>query len=193
VSNETSISKWLDFYRPFFADEPTLAAFVDSCAAQSGATRAAKIIMHQVRRLVVLADEMQGLRSRRDSLSVFWYMVCAEAVSKLQAEFEAEARSHEHALRFFTDFSSAADKQRMTGGFRHPDNLLPMTLSQVVDTLYAVRCSVAHEGNYWEFTMAEGLDMINMAQPAIVSMTLGELRDIVVRTGIVAARSRLSH
>jgi hypothetical protein len=190
LSTETSQAKWLDFYRPHFPTEATLVAFVEACVAQAGPTRAAKIIMHQVRRLIMLADQMETLRPRRDSLSIFWYVVCAEAASKLQAD-DGDRDSKPHARRFFAEFSSTTDRQRLASGFRHPQGLGPMSLLEAVDTLYAVRCSVAHEGNYWEFTMSEGIDMINVAQPAIVSLTLHELRDIVVRTGIAAAQSRV--
>ncbi len=191
MSTELSVAKWLDFYRPYFADKTRLQTFVTSCAAQTGPTRAAKLIMHQVRRLVMLADEMETVRTARDSLTIFWYIVCAEAASKLQADYDKAKKSKIHVRRFFREFASSADKEVLARGFQRPEHAEPMTLIEAVDTLYAVRCDVAHEGNYWDFTLAQGLDMINVSPPAVVSLTSQTLRDILVRTGINAAQSRL--
>jgi hypothetical protein len=190
VSVERSPTKWLDFYRPHFATEAGLAEFVGACASQVG-PRAAKLIMHQVRRLVMLADQMGTLRPDRDSLHVFWYVVCAEAASKLQADYAKDDQSRVHVRRFFEEFASKNDQNSLASGFQHPDDLRPMTLREAADVLYDVRCDVAHEGNYWDFTLAAEIPMINVAQPAIVSLRRSELRDIVVRTGIRAAQSRL--
>lgn len=190
MNTNSSLTKWLDFYRPHVESEEELRAFVTACADQVGPL-ASKIIMHQVRRLVLLADDTHQLRPGRDSLAVFWYVVCAEAVSKLQADQSDEGPSRQHVRRFFCELASQADRDVLADGFKRPDDLAPMTVSQAADTLYEVRCSVAHEGNFWEFTMAQGIDMINEAQPAIVSLTLAELRRLVVRTGVAAAKSRL--
>ena len=190
MNTDHRLQKWLDFYRPHVESEEDLRTFVTACADQVG-PHASKIIMHQVRRLVLLADDTHQLRPGRDSLAVFWYVVCAEAVSKLQADKSDEGLSRQHVRRFFCELASPTDRDSLAGGFKHLEDLRPMTVSEAAGILYDVRCSVAHEGNYWEFTMAQGIDMINVAQPAIVSITLGELRDLVVRTGVTAAKSRL--
>lgn len=188
--SELKYEVWLAFYRPFFDSDAACATFVDGCAAQSGPTLNSKIIMHQVRRLTMLADDSLGLRPGRYSLGIFWLMVCAEAVAKLHVKYLGERESRKMVHAFFDNFLTQPQKDLLGTGIRSMKTTLPMGLMGAVDALYDVRCDVAHEGNYWDWTFVhKGTAMLNVDYDVIAELEWEQFRDLIVRGGIVAARS----
>jgi len=60
------------------------------------------------------------------------------------------------------------------------------------DVLYDIRCSVAHEGNYWSFTMGtQEMPMVNAEAGVIARLTSQESIEIVAHGCINAANLRL--
>lgn len=188
--SELNHEAWLVFYRPFFDSDNACAAFVAGCVAQSGSLLNSKIIMHQVRRLTMLADDSLELRPGRYSLGIFWLIVCAEAVAKLYTKLAAEGESRKMVHIFFDTFLTQPQKDLLGTGILSMKSTLPMGLRGAVDALYDVRCDVAHEGNYWDWTFThKGTPMLNPDYDVIADLEWEEFRDLVVRGGVVAARS----
>jgi hypothetical protein len=160
----------------------------------TAANHKAKIMMHQTQRLVSLADDFPKLRPKRESLQLLFLMICAEHISKVHDGFTGEGQSKKYVKRFFNDFLSQSDKDKLGASFI--DNaVLPMTtlsFEKVVDLLYNVRCDVVHEGNYWGFSFHDGITpMVNVDPDVNVYLTFLELRDIIVKGCINAIKDRL--
>lgn len=120
--------------------------------------------------------------------------MCAENISKLQQDFTGERQSLAHVRRFFTEFLTQADRDSIANGFTDNNHHLQPRLGfdQAVDFLYDLRCDVVLEGNYSDFAFHDGaMSMVNTNPNVTAEILLAELRNIVVRGCIAAARSRL--
>ena len=95
------MTDWLSFYTRFFQSAAEAERFVNSCEAQAPPNDVGKIIMHQGQRLISLAEDIPQLRPSRESLQVFFLIVCAEAVGKLFAGPSASLGSRQAVRTFF--------------------------------------------------------------------------------------------
>ena len=176
------MEKWIEFYRRFFPSFEGAEEFVQACEAQDPPNNTAKLIMHQGQRLISLAEEIPKLRPARPALQVFFLVVCAEAVAKLEEGAAPEGGSRKAVRRFFKELVPEDEQLALSRGlkrYKSTEGLHPRPddpkkraadvkrirevgsevllkerdlerLQEVVDFLYDVRCSVAHEGKYWE-------------------------------------------
>lgn len=190
------MTKWVDFYRPFFKSDDETKTFITLCEklAPDSVNHNAKIMMHQTQRLMLIADEIAGLRPGREALQLLFLMICVENISKLHNDFTGEGQSKKYVKRFFADFISASDKDKL--GMSFVDNTsLPMTVlghEKAVDLLYGIRCDVVHEGNYWGFSFHDGQKpMVNVDPDVNVYITLGDLKNIIVKGCITAIEDKL--
>ena len=62
------MDEWLAFYDFYFEKQEEAKEFVESCEMQTHPNNAAKIMMHQVQRLLSLSDDMQKIRPNDDPL-----------------------------------------------------------------------------------------------------------------------------
>jgi hypothetical protein len=185
------MEKWIEFYAPFFASDEEAAAFVNSYEQlkPESALHRAKIMMHQVQRMVTLADDMAKLRPGRESLQLLFLMACAENISKIFHGYNKEGQSRHFIDKFFKQFLSHEDKEILELSFLTSEQE-PMSLHQVIGCLYSVRCDVVHEGQYWSFNFGEpGNPIFNVKPTVTVNLTLSEFRAIVVRSAIRAVIS----
>jgi hypothetical protein len=183
--------KWLLFYKPMFADEDAARAFVEPLEALcTGDPRhPAKIMMHQTQRLISLADDLPSIRRNNETLQLLFILICAEHIAKLFKDFAGEGKSRAYVLNFFKWFLSADQQQQLCDGITKHDHY-PLSLREAVGALYNVRCDVVHEGKYWGFHFRRGDDpILNYEPDVIVSLTLAELRRLVVMGCITAIQS----
>jgi hypothetical protein len=203
------MSDWLPFFTPHFASATEASAFVDACESINRDCRppddqedsTPKMVMHQTVRLISLADNMLT-REHSHPLSLFFMIVCAESVSKLfdGHKSDSAAGARESVRKFFTDHVLPEDREKLVGSFSwFPYR--PLTVVEVADLLYAIRCDVAHEGRYWGFSFpneSHRATRLNLnpkdrtgGQAVGVTVTLKEIRDIVVRGCIAAVTEKL--
>jgi hypothetical protein len=180
----------MDFYRQFMPDDDA-RKFVRACEALQPPGNAAKLIMHQCRRLVLLAQEVGDAKPNRHSLQLLFLLICAEAVAKL-----ADGRltgSRKAVQTFFRDHVPSSEQDLVSQRFRESGTLSPLSLQQAVNVLYDVRCSVAHEGDYWGFNLGSGLDWTLTGYRHIEShLAVAELIRIIVEGSVIAARKCLA-
>ena len=164
---------WLSFYVRFFGVAAKAERFVEACEAQTPPNNVAKIIMHQAQRLISLAEEITG-RSVQSAylLQVFFPDRLRRGCRETLRWFKCLARIAPGGARFFLPTRPRADIDPVLGdGFttvRH-EALGPRGAA---DLLYDVRCSVAHEGDYWTFAMGtEEMPMISVEPEVIVTLT----------------------
>ncbi len=185
---------WRSFYLPFFEAANDAEQFIAACEAKAPPDLAAKIIMHQAQRLVSISDDLPQIRPHQEPLRLLFLLMCAENISKLQVDFTGEGKSRVHVRRFFNEFLCQADRDSISYGFKdNSHRLLPrLEFDQAVDLLYDLRCDVVHEGNYSDFAFHDGtMSMVNTNPNVIAEIRLADVRNIVVRGCIAAARTRL--
>jgi hypothetical protein len=190
------MTKWIDFYRPFFASDEETKTFVKICEelAPDVTNHNAKIMMHQTQRLVLIANDLSNIRPGREALQLLFLMICVEHISKLHDGFTGEGQSKKYVKRFFAEFITESAKDKLEKSFIDNSStpMKALGLDKAVDLLYSVRCDVVHEGNYWGFSFHDGLTpMVNGDPDVNVYITLRELRDIIVQGCIRAIKDKL--
>jgi hypothetical protein len=185
---------WRNFYVSFFETADDAEQFIAACEAKAPPDLAAKVIMHQTQRLVSISDDFPQIRPHQEPLRLLFLLMCAENISKLQQDFTGEGQSRAHVRRFFAEFLTQEDRDSIGNGFTDNDHhLMPrLGFDQAVDLLYDLRCDVVHEGNYSDFAFHDGaMSMVNTNPNVTAEIRLAEIRSIVVRGCIAAAKSRL--
>lgn len=177
------MDKWIDFFIPFFANRDNAREFVEPLEALEleDHRHPAKVMLHQTQRLISISDDLPVIRKGRESLQLAFLIICAENIAKMHDNFDDEGSSRAYVRMFFEQFVLEKDRHLLEVSFTTYE-LKPLDLRTTVDALYTVRCDVVHEGRYWGFQFHDGRTPILNSDPdVIVSITLGQFRDIVVR------------
>lgn len=186
------MNKWIDFYEQFFPDRTAAELFVEELEAINDPVipkHRAKIMMHQVQRLISLADDVIKIRNCKESIQLLFLLICAENIAKLFHNFKSEGKSKAFVHKFFDEFVIGDDRVTLESSFFTHD-VIPLNLKAVVDSLYAVRCDVVHEGQYWGFHFNDGdTPMLNIDPDIIVHITLSQFRNIVIRACLRAIQT----
>ena len=188
------MKKWIEFYRPFFNGDQSVESFVEACERLDPPNNAAKIIMHQCQRLVSIADDLPKIRPHEEALRLLFLIMCAENVAKLRYDFQGEGQSRAYVRRFFENILNASDQRTLSSSFvcHSQVPMRQLELREAVDMLYAVRCDVVHEGNYWGFAFHDGRTPMGNVDPNVTShITFDRFRTIVVNGCIDASKARL--
>jgi hypothetical protein len=184
--------KWITFYEPFFDDLEPARRFVDNLERINDPEvrlHKAKVMMHQTQRLVSLADDIVKLRTDRQSLQLLFLVICAENIAKLFDDFDEEGKSRAYVRKFFSMHVSSEDRSVLERSFCTHD-LEPLSVRELADCLYSVRCDVVHEGQYWGFHFSDGdTPMLNLSPEVTVHLTYQQIRAIVVRGCINAIQN----
>lgn len=188
-NKECAMKKWIDFYEQSFPDRATAQAFVEELEAINDPAmpkHRAKIMMHQVQRLISLADDVIKIRNGKESLQLLFLLICAENIAKLFHKFKSEGNSKEFVRRFFNEFLEDDDRVTLESSF-FTHGAIALDLQAVVDSLYTVRCDVVHEGQYWGFHFNNGgIPMLNIDPDITVHITISQFRAIVMRACVRA-------
>jgi len=186
------MDKWFTFYKPHFISQDEAKKFVESC--ETHPNNDAKILMHQVQRLISLSDDMQKIRPNDEPLQLLFLIMCVENVAKLHDGYTGEYKSQHYVKKFFDDFLSDDDKDLLRNGFIDNTDkwLRPLSFENVVEMLYKIRCDVVHEGNYTDFSFHDGkTGMSNINPDVTANITLQNIRDVIIRGCINAIQSKL--
>jgi len=212
VTDESLFSELLNFYTPFVKDKVELAAFISSvlCLTNNNIPRR---MLNSIHRLVTLADAMEQVRPGKDSLKIFFFVVCIETLYHLR---DGDVANKTLAvIDFFDNFIEAADKQIILDRFQRSlgderyrvsrldhesaakyakrmRNLKRMS-TQISMDIFArivneIRNCFAHEGDYWKFNFAKN-DDTSMLNSLIVAENQEE--DRLKRKGITQGLRRV--
>ena len=185
------MSKWIDFYCPYFPTPKDAEAFVASVEGlpPEHPKYIAMIMMHQTQRLVSLADDVDDIRPNQYALKLMFLIICAENIAKLFHKYDGDMESKKHVKIFFQVFTSDSDRGLLESGFKR-QNYSNLTLDEVALDLYTVRCDVVHEGKYWGFQFkSKDTPMLNLNPDVNVYMTYEDFRAVIVRNCIKAINS----
>jgi len=141
------------FFTPYLNGETE--AFVEECEKASEDKQNVRFIISQTERLITLGEKIYKVE-KNDPLRLLFLFVCAEAVAKLYHKFNGEAKSKEYTKIFFEKLCCFHDFKKLDNSLSIAKlggiNKRSLSASKVIDFLYKVRCSVVHEGVYWEFS-----------------------------------------
>ena len=168
--------------------------FIEGCEKQTPPDNIAKILMHQTQRLVSLSVDIQKIRPNDEPLQLLFLVMCAENVAKLHDGYTGESKSKFYVRKFFNDFLSDADKSSLANSFIDNNDkwLRSLSLENVVDMFYRIRCDVVHEGNYIDFAFSNGnMALLNTDPNVTAHLPLKDVREIIIRGCISAAQRRL--
>lgn len=186
-----NVDRWLQFFESFFPSTNAARAFVEPLESLplSDPRHQARIMMHQTQRLVSLSDDLPTIRKGNEGLRLLFLLICAENIAKLANKYDDEGQSRAYVRNFFIWFLDADDQRTLCSGITHHDRRA-MSVQEVADALYDVRCDIVHEGKYWGFHFHNGgTPMLNLEPDVIASMTLADFRALVVR-GCIRAIQR---
>ena len=185
------MSVWINFYRPFFENEELARNFVENIEGYQpdDSMYRALIMMHQAQRLISIADDIEQIRPNKYSLKLMFLIICTENIAKQFEKFDDDGRSKEFVKKFFNNFTSPSDKQLLQSSFKKLD-YTNLTIDEISNILYTVRCDVVHEGKYWSFQFKhDGLPMLNLDPDVNVYISYEDFRNIIVRCCINAIKS----
>lgn len=193
------------FYSPFFPTVVEAEQFVDTCHARMAADPTPARVLHNVERLIGLADDVLTLKRGRDTHLVFFTIVCVEAIHQL-ANPDSNLSKLQIVVDFFTNWVSAddqADLQKYVTRSAADDRWVgartaALSMEQVARIFNAVRNDFVHEGVAWNFHFGDAdrtptLNILELKeqngepeQRGIyeISLTGEEYRAIIVRGAI---------
>ena len=135
-----------------FMDDKELNSFVTILLNYSKSS-VPRYMINYVERLVTLSDDIEKIRPGKDSLKIFFMVVCIESLYKLSdiKLFPNRKRDpkNEVIIDFFQSYLSEADKQYILENFRHETELI--TIESFALMIYQIRNNFTHEGIYWKF------------------------------------------
>ena len=172
--------RWVSFYSDCFPSEAETHRFIEACRGDTPEASVAKDLMQHSRRLILLADDMSRSKPGRDALPVLFFVICAEFVAKKVDGATKPGQSSHYVQQFFSRFLTPREQQEIASAFKAKDGTA-FDLRQSVSILYKVRCKVAHEGVYWEFSFSRRNHGADYVPEAEANLTLAKLRGIMKR------------
>lgn len=140
-----------DFYRKYFTREKEMKDFFKKVFIyETKVSNQARLMMNQVRRFITLANEINETTEGSQPLQLLFYKICLESLA------------HNSGLNnrsFFERFESLVDaddcKELCKSIKITTDSELQheTLLNEVFNIISAVRHSVVHEGNCWNFSL----------------------------------------
>jgi hypothetical protein len=193
IADVARIESLIELYRPVFADTKATREFCETVENLPPTQNKPKILLHQATRMIWLADQIERVAAGRPAFQILFYLIAAELVAKIVFNFGGEGQSRKYVHRFFTEICSDESKKKLAQAFRHNTGQ-HLSFGQAVDLLYNVRCSVVHEGRYFEFTLrreTDGFSVLTGYDDTLTDMTIGEIRQIVLEGAILGCRKLL--
>ena len=184
------------------------SAFPDRDSADSYITSVERIaddpnipatIVHQAARLLCLSDRVEEFAKGRPALQILFFIMAAEAVSKLFYKYQGQDHSKAYVNKFFNEFCTEKHRRLLSRAMKRDDTF--MTTEDCVDFLYKIRCDVAHEGRYFHLSLPESTipEDISLSQLQSVGsyiddarvdsyISSGDLRQIIVEGSVRASQ-----
>jgi hypothetical protein len=153
-----------------------------------------KVALHQAARMVWLGDRIDEVARGRPAFQVLFYVIAAEAVSKIVFDFKGRGQSKKYVLVFFEKICTAAHRTQLDHAFSNEKYFDWRTAANI---LYSVRNEVAHESVYYTFHLPYDDDpspiLTHLAGQFITAhISLRELRQIILEGAVRGVKMLLS-
>jgi hypothetical protein len=187
---------YAEFYSRAFGDAASAHDYFARLEPLPQDTRATvMLLLHQVARMVWVADRLDDLARGRPAFQVMFYLIAAELAAKIRFNFAGIGQSRKHVHRFFEEICTDKHRAILARAFGLVGGGC-LDVKPAVDLLYNVRCDVVHMGAYYGFSLREsGYTLV--AQVADLSVTTNlsveQLRQIVLEGAKLAADWLIAH
>lgn len=180
------VARMREFYSPHV--EADVEHIFDQCGLGTDVQSQTKSILLQAKRLIELGDGMLVIRPDRDALALFWYVICAESVSKIESGAGPGTGSHLNVQRFFKLLVPASEQIELGRSFLDAGGN-ELAIRRGVAALYEVRCAIAHDGEYWDFRFPKrGARLISESSGVHTTISRERLRRLIILGALNAAR-----
>lgn len=136
---------YVDFFSSEFSDSNEAEKFI--VEVENSKTKA-KIVIHQCARLLWLAEKVEEIAVSRPAFQILFYLIAAEAISKIVFDYKGSNGSKKYVRRFFEEICIEKHHNKLSLAFI--ENGKYLSLAEAIDYLYKIRCDVVHEGKYYE-------------------------------------------
>lgn len=179
LNDEEFLPELLNFFSPYVSDKEELTAFITAVLKHRD-NNIPRRMLNSIHRLVTLADEMEDVRPGKDSLKIFYFVVCIETLFHLR---DGNVQNKAVAvINFFTSYIEPEDQQLILDRFRRslgdekyrfkrlqheiqesyeeristPDRMRTQIDMEVfARVINEIRNCFAHEGEYWNFNFSK--------------------------------------
>ena len=178
------------FYKDCFSNENEYVEFYEKIKTCDNAPK----MFHQTARIISLADQLGGYIYDRPAINMLFYIMTAELVAKLYHNFNEDGQSKKYVKKFFVEFTSNNNKTILENSIKK--NNVFISLDEVVEFFYKIRCDVVHEGNYYKYSFQSkntSESSINIQLPKYeVIISIEDVRNIIIDSSINAIKMLIS-
>ena len=184
---------YVEFYSSEFSDLNETKKFIEK--VENSETKA-KIVIHQCARLLWLAEKVEEVAVRRPAFQIMFYLIAAEAISKIVFDYKGNNSSKRYVRRFFEEICLEKHHKKLSISFLEKGKYLNLT--EVINYLYKIRCDVVHEGKYYEVNFNDD----NKRKSVIASsyninlrvyISHKEIRQIILEGALIGAKRILAN
>ena len=184
---------YVEIYRPAFGSMEAARAFVQHVEDLPVEQAKVKVALHQAARMVWLGDRIDEVARGRPAFQVLFYVVAAEAVSKIVFDCKGRGQSKKYVVIFFEKICTAAHRTQLDHAFSNERYFDWRTAANI---LYSVRNEVAHESVYYTFHLPyddPSPVLTHLAGHSFTAhMTLRQLRQIILEGAVRGVKMVLS-
>lgn len=153
-----------------------------------------QMILNNSARLSWVADSIDSQASGRMAFQILFYTIIAESSGKIEANYKGDRDSKKYVLTFFTKFTPEELRPMIQNAFKSSQCFL--SINEVAELFYRIRCDLAHEGKYYDFFLKEKDEsspiLNSRINPSIVAyITLNDVKKWVLSNSIIAAMKSL--
>ncbi|HYE08722.1 MAG TPA: hypothetical protein VEF53_00935 [Patescibacteria group bacterium] len=155
------------FFRDYFNNEEEATLFLNGILNYEDSNIPRRMINY-IKRLLSLADDIEKIRPHKDSLKIFFILVCIESLYTLEFPNNEESKL-QIVIRFFNDYVEQVDKefilQNVTRSFADKKcekgyEDIKLNIEIFVRILVEIRNKFAHEGIYWDFNFLHDMHSV---------------------------------
>ena len=111
--------------------------------------RTTRLMLNSIKRLILLADDMEKIRPQMDGLKILQLVIGVETLFTLTGYDENKYKKYQLIPMFIEHCINEKDKEILNNMLSRDDSHL--SIEVVSRLLSAIRNELVHEGNFWQF------------------------------------------
>jgi len=148
---------WRKFYRKEFNTLQEFRDFAQKCLKSRNDK--SHLVLTTGEDLIKLADQADKLVKGRPAFQIFFLVICAEAIYRILKNLPHKRNISSKSVRHFCKvYFSSDDQKKFQKWFQRSlaDEKIQatgtgMSIEEIIDYFYRIRCEIAHQGRYWGF------------------------------------------
>ncbi|MCH8496808.1 MAG: hypothetical protein LAT57_14405 [Balneolales bacterium] len=177
-------------YHEYVLDIPNLSVLLSEILKHPNENRASTIIKTSAR-LSWIAEKTSQFAAGRDIFSFNYFAIIAESSAKICFVFKKKGESRKHCRRFFNELLPNKAKKLLVKDYIATFQGTIST-QELADLIYNLRCDLAHEGNYFHFSLKDNENQVPLGEIYrneifTIRLTLNDLKKVVLLGALNAA------